>query len=111
MAREEEEHQQAEHGKTLEKKRIVRRGVSRIVDSSSSGVRGVRGMRALMRARGIAIGIARGRVDSSFNSGDDAHILLEGTTTSGSRGSDIPRPSSSASTWMSMIPSCGCGRT
>jgi len=111
LAREEEERQQAERGKTLEKKRGAGRGVSRTVDSSSSGVRGVRGTRASMRARGVATGIARGRVDSSFNSRDGAHVSLEGTTTSGPGKSDIPRPSSSASTRTSMIPSRGRGRT
>jgi len=40
--------------------------VSRTVDSSSSGVRGVRGTRASMRARGVATGIARGVIVFSF---------------------------------------------
>ena len=109
LAREEEERRQVERGKALEKKRGIGRGVSRTVDSSSSGVRGVRGTRASMRARGVATGIARGRVESSFNSRDGAHVLLEGT--SGPGKTDIPRPSSSASTRTSMIPSRGRGRT
>jgi len=75
LAREEEERRQAERGKALERKRGVGRGVSRTVDSSSSGVRGVRGTRASMRARGVATGIARGRTDSSFNSRDCAHVV------------------------------------
>jgi hypothetical protein len=62
LAREEEERRQIEREKALEKRRGVGRGVSRTVDSSSSGVRGVRGTRASMRARGVATGIARGRV-------------------------------------------------
>ena len=102
LAREEEERRQVEREKALEKKRGVGRGVSRTVDSSSSGVRGVRGTRASMRARGVA----RGRVDCSFNSRDGAHVLLEGT--SGTGKSDIPRPPSSAST---RIPSRSRGRT
>ena len=77
LARKEEERRQTERGKALEKKRGVGRGISRAVDSSSSGVRGVRGTRASMRARGVATGIARGRVDSSFNCGDGPHVLLE----------------------------------
>jgi len=110
LAREEEERRQAERGKALEK-RGVGRGVSRTVGSSSSGVRGVRGTRASMRARGVATGIARGRIDSSFNSGDGPHVLLEGTTTSGPGKTDVPRPSSSASARTSTIPSRGRGRT
>jgi len=74
LAREEEERRQAERGKALEKKRGVGRGVSRTVDPSSSGVRGVRGTRASMRARGVATGIARGTADSSFNSRDGVLI-------------------------------------
>ena len=64
LAREEEERRQVEREKALEKKKGVGRGAPRIADSSSSGVRGVRGTRATMRARGVATGIARGRIDS-----------------------------------------------
>ena len=48
LAREEEERRQLEREKTFEKKRGVGRGVSRTVDSISSGVRGIRGTRASM---------------------------------------------------------------
>ncbi|KAF9646249.1 hypothetical protein BDM02DRAFT_261496 [Thelephora ganbajun] len=67
LAREEEERRQVEHEKALEKKKSVGRGVSRTVDSSSSGVRGVRGTRASIRARGVATGIARGRMTPPSN--------------------------------------------
>jgi len=94
LAREEEELRQAEREKVLEKKKGVGRGVSRTADSSSSGVRGVRGTRASMRARSVVTGATRGT-----------------TTTSGPGKTGIPRPSSSASTRTSMIPSRGRGRT
>lgn len=68
LAREEEERRQAEREKVLEKKKGVGRGVSRTVESSSSGVRGVRGTRASIRARGVATGIVRGAIAFSFNS-------------------------------------------
>ena len=64
LAREEEERRQIEREKALEKKKGVGRGIPRTADSSSSGVKGVRGTRATMRARGVATGIARGRNDS-----------------------------------------------
>ena len=57
LAREEEERRQAEREKALEKKRSVRRGVSRTADPSSRGVRGVREARASMQARGVTTGI------------------------------------------------------
>ena len=69
MAREEEERRLAEREKVLEKRKGVGRGTSRAVGSSSSGVRGVRGTRASMRARGVATGIARGRINPFFNGG------------------------------------------
>jgi len=94
LAREEEERRQTEREKAPEKKKGVGRGVSRTVDSSSSGVRGVRGTRASMRARGVATGVARGT-----------------TTTSGPGKTSIPRPPSSTSTRTSMISSRGRGRT
>ena len=65
LAREEEERRQVEREKALEKKKGVGRGIPRTGgDSSSSGVKGVRGTRATMRARGVATGIARGRIAS-----------------------------------------------
>ena len=79
LAREEEERRQVEREKALEKKKGVGRGVPRTADSSSSGVRGVRGTRATMRARGVATGIARGRVDS-FSTPDAA--LMRSNVTS-----------------------------
>ena len=60
LAKEEEERRQAERGKALDRKRGIGRGVSKTVNPSSSGVRGVRGTRASMRARGFATGTARG---------------------------------------------------
>ena len=102
LAREEEERRQAERGKALEKKRGVGRGVSRTVDSSTSGVRGVRGTRASMRARGVATGIARGMIVPCSMS--KVLTSVEGTATG------IPRPPSSASTRPSGIPSRGRGR-
>lgn len=113
LAREEEERRRAEREKGLEKRKGVGRGISRTVDSNSSGVRGVRGTRASMRARGVATGIARGIVD--LFSGGGAHVvemLPQGTTTTSGPGkTSIPRPSSSASTRTSVIPSRGRGRT
>ena len=67
LARQEEEERQAEREKALEKKRSVGRGVSRTAYPSSSGVRGVRGTRASMRARGVATGIARGMITFASN--------------------------------------------
>ena len=69
LAKEEEERRQAEREKALEKRRGVGRGVSKTADPSSSGVRGVRGTRASMRARGVATGIARGMSISFLVSG------------------------------------------
>ena len=112
LAREEEERRQAERGKVLERKRGVGRGVSRTVDSNSSGVRGVRGTRASMRARGVATGIARGRTDSFFSTTAEIVLmmLLRGASTTSGPG-NIPRPPSSASTRTSMIPSRSRGRS
>ena len=62
LAKEEEERRQAEREKVLEKKKGIGRGAPRTAGSSSSGVRGVRGTRASMRARGHATGNARGRI-------------------------------------------------
>jgi len=103
LAKEEEERRQAEREKALERKRGAGRGVSRTTDSSSSGVRGVRGTRASMRARGVATGIARGMMVPCSMS-KLALTSLGGTTTG------IPRPPSSASTRPSGIPSRGRGR-
>jgi len=75
LAREEEERRQAEREKALEKKKGIGRGMPRTADPSSSGVRGVRGTRATMRARGVATGIARGRRDTSFNAQGSAHAF------------------------------------
>ena len=75
LAREQEERRQTEREKAPEKKKGVGRGVSRTAGPSSSGVRGVRGTRASIRARGVAAGIARGRTDSFFNIRDGAHAL------------------------------------
>jgi len=116
LAREEEERRQTEREKALEKRRGIGRGVSRTVDPSSSGVRGVRGTRASIRARGVATGIARGRIDAFFNARDGPHvsngIFIQGTTTTSGPGkTSIPRPPSSASTRTSTIPSRGRGRT
>ena len=72
LAKEEEERRQTEREKALEKKGVGR-GVSRTVDSSSSGVRGVRGTRASLRARGVATGIARGGIVPLFNARDGAY--------------------------------------
>ena len=114
LATEEEERRQAEREKALEKRKGVGRGVSRTVDASSSGVRGVRGTRASMRARGVATGSIRGGV-GSFSKPRwclYARTLLQGTTTTSGPGrTGIPRPSSSASTRTSTIPSRGRGRT
>lgn len=75
LAREEEERRQAEREKALEKKKGVGRGVPRTVDPSSSGVRGVRGTRASMRARGVATGVARGMIDYLPNIQGGVHAL------------------------------------
>lgn len=104
LAREEEERRQAEREKGLEKKKGAGRGISRTADPSSSGVRGVRGTRASMRARGVATGIARGIVAFTLPTAKVVLTPFEGTTTG------IPRPSSSASTRTSTIPSRGRGR-
>ena len=62
MAREEEERRQTKHEKASEEVKGVGRGVSTTVDPSSSGVRGVRGTRVSMWARGAAAEIAGGMV-------------------------------------------------
>ena len=67
LVREQEERRQAEREKVLEKKKGVGRGVSRTADPSSSGVRGVRGTRATMRARSVATGMVRGMVAITYN--------------------------------------------
>ena len=103
LAREEEERRQAEREKALEKKKGLGRGTSRTADPSSSGVRGVRGTRASMRARGVATGITRGMIFSCSIS-KVALTLIEGTTTG------IPRPASAASSRTSGIPTRGRGR-
>ena len=104
MAREEEERRQAEREKALGKKKGVGRG-----EPSSSGVRGVRGTRASMRARGVATGIARG-VYATFLAFLAFKVILtlsEGTTTTSGPGkTSIPRPSSRTTT----VPARGRGR-
>ena len=67
LAKEEEEQRQAEREKVLTKKKGIGRGAPRTAGSSSSGVRGVRGTRASMRARGHATGNVRGRIYPFFN--------------------------------------------
>ena len=109
LAREEEGRRQVERERVLEKRKGVGRGASRTVDPSSSGVRGVRGTRASMRARGAATGSTRGGADSLSKSNT---VLIPSnvqgaTTTSGPGKTGIPRPSSSTST---RIPSRGRGR-
>ena len=69
LAIEEEEQRQVEREKALEKKKGVGRGVSRTTNPSSSGVRGVRGTRASMRARSVA----RGRI-GSLSDGQGTHV-------------------------------------
>ena len=104
LAREEEERRQAEREKASEKKKGLGRGTSRTADPSSSGVRGVRGTRASMRARGVATGITRGTIFFSCSTSKVALNLIEGTTTG------IPRPASAASSRTSGIPTRGRGR-
>ena len=77
VAREEEELRQAEREKALEKKKGVGRGTQRTVDPSSSGVRGVRGTRASMRARGVATGTARGRIPPNTQGGCSCYLKVQ----------------------------------
>jgi hypothetical protein len=113
FAKEEEERRQAEREKGLERKKGVGRGSSaRTVDSSSSGVRGVRGTRASMRARGVATGIVRGMITLSSSSQGNTDFYCEATSGGSGRGqtSNIPRHSSSTLTRTSSAPPRGRGR-